>query len=1389
MSKRGPGDGEQPLREASSSGRPGCPAKGLSGASTATVDRNLHGHGTQSFEVVKQAPDRSPLLAEPVKNALRESPSQSKALTESSPRTFFRENAFPEQRGVPATEHEKADRSLSSPTNRAKPVTSGAHVARKPAEHVQAKPPVLGDTLKRSPQSGHSRYIELPKPKLTTGIAKNESVDDRHVRGGEDDFVRRDPVNLAAPRIGNTPELSAAECDSRVPKLLQPAENISPVHGEHVKSSSPGSSTVDDGLAKRRRAAGSRKDDYRGERDRPAGKKAPGGAGSLEAAATSVPTEASGIGRNTTVPKLFKPTANAPLVFGEPVQRMESQSSFSRDNGLPNARHSPSTRRNDSPHRQALPAGMDVLSYPGSVDRVASATSGICDVCEADRGSHLPKPLEPATYTSSDLGQPVAKVTRSSNPRDNRVSEEARGPVGVPESHSIDEQCLSTIRPESAHLTAPMSSAVQLPGIEQRLQGPKLLQPPVVVTPVLGDAAKSTSQGSVVQSKGILKQGRSPAFPKNDGLCQQGPVITSPGRAAAPQLRSADQAEPAPSGKYHQGDSPWSTDQLSTSLTASHAPVVSKSKRVSIDPRTSVDVITPTETPSGPVTPPQSASSVDWSSPPWELPRRLSDTQTKSSSIQPHFWSGKNGEQNPAAIDSSSSGPWIRRQALAVRRAVMSRPPWSSSPGRHRFRAVPHIKLPPVKGLLRAQAPTMPPTTPAGSLGSSVPSWSSWVKHRFPRLVLAAVVVAMVAMLLLFVAHRAHNDAVADRLVCSTDDCVQYARRILRRMNTSANPCYDFHAYVCGGVGGSPGTPSHTNGPQRVTIARQQGRELVSALNYSATGTSQAHKSDAAFKALRALETCLERRSADAAGQFAVFMRERGIPWPASADAIVKHVDVLDIILQLVIDWRATLWFDVRLEYHGLDGNPVIVVGEASALALYRMEQLSDLDDNAYKETVRAVAAFLTGGAATLTDHDVDQLLADEAPIRRALLAPEEPDDYDSLMPMHELYERIGGISFLNVTEWLAFLDKHMHVNLSTSTLVLLIHERRCLSLADTFANMMPSRLLNVIGWTLAYVYAWTVNPALDALGATTDDHLTANDLCFLAVHESYGIAQVAPFFLDAFPTEERVSVESVITRTAEALMGILRSSGRLTNATLAQATVKIAEQSAVHPWPLKALLRLEILDLLYSEFPLETDSFFATWLESRKALRNSLHNRYYATFMLARYRWRYTRVQYLYSLNLLRLGLGVVFPPSYLRHGCATMTYAGLGFQLARQLVRIVDERGRTLDYDGRPYSWWNENTGHPKCRLSTATSPTEQRAVADLFALDVAYAAMEEATRRSTSPLRLKLLDYCSHYCDSQPLLRARSMCDLAIDGSRFGTAFGCEAPAGGARQCLFV
>ncbi|KAK8773114.1 hypothetical protein V5799_012359 [Amblyomma americanum] len=533
-----------------------------------------------------------------------------------------------------------------------------------------------------------------------------------------------------------------------------------------------------------------------------------------------------------------------------------------------------------------------------------------------------------------------------------------------------------------------------------------------------------------------------------------------------------------------------------------------------------------------------------------------------------------------------------------------------------------------------------PPSTALSLEKSSLPC------AKFAGVLLASLVIAALVAVLALAVAGIRTSMVTDRAVCDTQDCVVHARRLLARLNTAADPCKvwvtslrltsairdaDFHTYVCGGD--HRGASATAEGPQPVRAARRQGLELLLALGNPASVLSSNYTSTAAFKALKALDACEAKRTNQSAGPLVNFMRERGLPWPASLVRPPTLLKVLDILLDLAINWRVALWFDVRLAVYGPDGKPVVAFGEPSHLPLYRMEQLSELNAESYAEAVWLVASFIAGGTEKLCEEctvkfaktAVHQLRSDETSVRVAVLSGEVPDEHDALLPASFIFQNSrGALGNISSDEWAALLSKHIGAGgpsfQTPDTMVLVVHKQRLVKLAGVLSALPPARLLDVVGWTLAYTYAWTINSNLDvfAVGTKSDamaaHDLTAHILCFLTVHESYGIAQ----------------------------------------------------------------------DL---------------------------------------------------------------------------------------------------------------------ECRLTTARDPHERRAVADLFALDVALAAMQRAALTDTSPLRLKSLQgmngvqtfyvsYCSHFCDDEQAT-PRSMCNLAMNGSGFGSAFGCDLPpAGGATpQCLFV
>ncbi|KAK8773095.1 hypothetical protein V5799_012340 [Amblyomma americanum] len=562
--------------------------------------------------------------------------------------------------------------------------------------------------------------------------------------------------------------------------------------------------------------------------------------------------------------------------------------------------------------------------------------------------------------------------------------------------------------------------------------------------------------------------------------------------------------------------------------------------------------------------------------------------------------------------------------------------------------------------------------------------------------------------------------------------------------------------------------------------------------------------SSAASKAFGALTRCLNRSNENYSATLATFMRERGLTWPISRQ--VRFFDVLDVLLDLSVNWKVSPWFDVRLRYlHSRSDvdRVVIVFGEPGHVTLLRMEQIAALDKSAYASAVRAIVRLLSSSdngskVAEKTSEgssEIELLRHDETALRETIVsALGENEVDDSLLTLKESGSVLQNVSF---EEWKALLDKHLGPKaggfaISPDTTVLLLCKSLFARLSAVMSTIPVGRLLDALGWTFAYSYAWIGNPLLDGLPPTEVRGPEGDDivgpftrvLCFAAVLESFGIAPAAPFFVRKFPATERDKVAVVLNATALTLVAAIETSRSISNVTKAKARAKILSHTRQTLWPAQPFLSLDALDSLYARFPsADAKNFYTSWLESRKAQRAALSERSYGTLMTAKLRWYAEKIRYVYSLNRIALGLAAVFPPSYHLQGSAVMTYASLGFQFARKLISTIDLRGRFLDYDGNSTGkeWWERKR---KCRLDKARTLKRRRAITDLLALDVALATMEKVSASDQSQLRLKLLEkqtpeqtfyvsYCNRFCGKH---NARDMCDLAMNGSQFKVAFDC-------------
>ncbi|XP_077489480.1 uncharacterized protein LOC144100391 [Amblyomma americanum] len=189
-----------------------------------------------------------------------------------------------------------------------------------------------------------------------------------------------------------------------------------------------------------------------------------------------------------------------------------------------------------------------------------------------------------------------------------------------------------------------------------------------------------------------------------------------------------------------------------------------------------------------------------------------------------------------------------------------------------------------------------------------------------------------------------------------------------------------------------------------------------------------------------------------------------------------------------------------------------MTLDEAGPVPLYRMEQLSDLGEGSYGKLVRAVAALLTKGKAQLRDGAISELRSDESAIRNVVLSTDDPDEQDDWLAAHGPHLEWN----VSADEWTALVSKYLAASgfsAASNVAILVVQRLRLKALAIALNRVPPDRLLRVVGWTLAYAYAWIVDPALDTFeewgAAPSSEDFTSHALCFLAVHESHGITMV----------------------------------------------------------------------------------------------------------------------------------------------------------------------------------------------------------------------------------------------------------------------------------------
>ncbi|KAL1476988.1 hypothetical protein MTO96_017857 [Rhipicephalus appendiculatus] len=643
--------------------------------------------------------------------------------------------------------------------------------------------------------------------------------------------------------------------------------------------------------------------------------------------------------------------------------------------------------------------------------------------------------------------------------------------------------------------------------------------------------------------------------------------------------------------------------------------------------------------------------------------------------------------------------------------------------------------------------------------------------------------VVLASFVVLFFLRDINAAIVARRAVdvCGTDDCMMHANELRARMNTAADPCHSLHAFVCGGG------PRATQRGEERRSARIYGEVMAyDSQKYRTAGNCSHEQSHADIKALSAYKTCLERISQSSAEieaqaiHFAHFMNARRIPWPNDPP---EDVDLLDVLLDLVLNWRVALLFDLRRSTRRFH-TASFVFQEPGPLIELRRQQIAhvyEIEEDT-EHLVRRAAMFLGRSGGDMSKEKIEALRRDEMTLTSNLAACSDERGNDDLVTLKDIEEMAPSA---NSTSWLTLLKRHLlDESLTSKTKVFVYDEQRLKALSEALTLLPPARSLNVIGWMFAYTYMWVVNPTFDQLQASDNnetDYSLTETLCFLAVHESFGLLQILHNFVMRFEHGDIRMTSKVLQNTVDTFVRLVQKSDAITETSKATAVAKISsvcqERCAIR------VSKRRLLDWLYRSFPNSSSSFFNAWVSTRKALVTLLKSGDPHPVMTARFAWRTLSIHYLHTINFQQVRMFAFYPPSFYIHGSPSMSYSGLGFQMANSIVRAIVGHGRGIDENLSKRFWWSSLKS---CRWDEASSVHEKRFIEELFALKLAVKALESAVGSDKKFLQLQSLEtltgrqtfyvsYCSRFCHR---VDGEYWCNLAMHEDGYIRAFGCRS-----------
>ncbi|XP_070394986.1 neprilysin-2-like isoform X2 [Dermacentor albipictus] len=558
---------------------------------------------------------------------------------------------------------------------------------------------------------------------------------------------------------------------------------------------------------------------------------------------------------------------------------------------------------------------------------------------------------------------------------------------------------------------------------------------------------------------------------------------------------------------------------------------------------------------------------------------------------------------------------------------------------------------------------------------SSLTAWSGQEEHEpcsldnrdghmstISLLALFTIAIVVIGILLYIAARRTTARPRSGKVrvkACTNADCLRHAAAIKMAWNTSVHPCDDFYSFVCGSWAAEK---SHRRMDDLTVAAKQIAfAELLS------------HR-PAPGKARKFFLSCINA-AADVQSNLDVlktWASSMGMIQPraqSQAQAVNRHP--LDLLLDLAINWRmgplsvqATVhpgrnqWVLILKPVLGvwralLDGEDFMFLVDQHVTLLDAQRPSSWLQWN---ETVAALRAATSGTIVTSASDEVACVVAGL-------------DDLTRWLPR--------GV-------WLDFINAHFRPELTfdESDPVIVYETPAMVNIGNVFKPRRLNTLSEVFSWLVLETYLGVIVTQYKARD-TVDKAWSTEHNCLSHTSSSLGLLSVRRYLQRKFPSWRRQSVDTFLkhVRTTWALNV---EDAPWIDEDSTRSTLKKVRALKTILWPGDEFFDRQSSEALYGIFPDMDKPFAANLIETALALRRLVNNSLYADVYTKQFADGSDAVAYKYHLNEAHIALAALNPPVYYDVEMFAMAYGGLGSLYAKEVSKMYDSIGRSLDANG---------------------------------------------------------------------------------------------------------